>query len=101
MLDAHVSVEGKIKKLVNVKQDISDLPEIIPEGSSTVSTLEKAYISLLGLWKIALPENMFDPCEQARSKGLACLFKQGNMRSIIHMNRPAVLKLFDKKGQEI
>jgi len=97
--DVKMSNKGEIKKLAVMKQGISDLPGFIPEGSSTASTLEMAYISLLKLWKVALPKNMIDPCEQARNKGLGCLSRKGNMRSIVHMNRPVVLKLFDKNGQ--
>ncbi len=99
MPDMQVSYKGKIKKLAVIKQDVSSLHEYIPEGSSTASTLRKAYVSLLKLWKIALPENIIDLCEQVRSKGLGCLFRKGDMKSIIHMNRPAALKLFDTSGQ--
>ncbi|MCK4950849.1 MAG: hypothetical protein KAS48_03460, partial [Gammaproteobacteria bacterium] len=81
------------------KQDVSSLHEYIPKGSSTASTLRKAYVSLLKSWKIALPEKITDLCEQVRSKGLGCLFRKGDMKSIVHMNRPVALKLFDASGQ--
>jgi len=38
-------------------------------------------------------------CEFAKTQGLNCLQKRGNLRSLLLLNRPAALKLFDDQGQ--
>jgi len=40
-------------------------------------------------------------CDFAELNGLACLHKQGNWRSLLRIDRPAVLTLFNDDGQKI
>jgi general secretion pathway protein A len=62
---------------------------------------EMAYQALFGQWGIiyAPPEDTA-VCQYAETKGLRCLKTRGNWRSLRHLNRPAVLTLFNNQGQE-
>lgn len=98
-IDEKVVSESGEKQSPLKQKDGVVLFDVLPEGLSAATSLEKAYSALLDAWKIGSSERVLDSCEYAKSNGLGCLFKQGNMRSVIHMNRPAVLKLFDTEGQ--
>ncbi len=57
-----------------------------------------AFQSLFNLWEVDYkPDNANDACLSADTYGLQCLKGLKNMKSLINMNRPAVLKLFDKE----
>ena len=58
-----------------------------------------AYQTIFRLWGAAwLPTNQESPCAQAETQGLRCLADQGGLDTLRSLNRPAVLKLYDKKG---
>ena len=61
---------------------------------------EMAYQSLLKQWDIIYNPDNGSACQQAQAQGLGCLETQGSLSSLLHLNRPAVLKLFDEQGQE-
>ncbi|MDH5202277.1 MAG: AAA family ATPase [Nitrospirota bacterium] len=61
---------------------------------------EMAYQSLLKQWDVLYKPHNGSVCQQARTQGLGCLKAQGSLRSLLHLNRPAVLKLFNDQGQE-
>jgi general secretion pathway protein A len=61
---------------------------------------EMAYQSLLKQWDIIYNPDNGSACQQAQTQGLGCLETQGSLSSLLHLNRPAVLKLFDEQGQE-
>jgi len=61
---------------------------------------EMAYQSLLKQWNIIYNPDNGSACQQAQAQGLGCLETQGSLSSLLHLNRPAVLKLFDEQGQE-
>jgi general secretion pathway protein A len=60
-----------------------------------------AYSSILRAWGIIYTREKHKfICEFAELKGLRCLHKQGNWRSLLKINRPVVLTLSNNKGQE-
>jgi len=61
---------------------------------------EMAYQSLLKQWDVIYNPDNGSACQQAQAQGLGCLETQGSLSSLLHLNRPAVLKLFDEQGQE-
>jgi general secretion pathway protein A len=58
-----------------------------------------SYQSLFRLWDMPAGNGM-DFCKQAEVTGLRCLKGLGSMSSIIKINRPAVLKLYDDSSRE-
>jgi general secretion pathway protein A len=61
---------------------------------------EMAYQSLLKQWDIIYNPDKGSACQQAQAQGLGCLETQGSLSSLLLLNRPAVLKLFDEQGRE-
>jgi general secretion pathway protein A len=59
-----------------------------------------AYQSLLKQWGIIYKPGNGSACQQAQTQGLRCLDSWGSLSNLLHLNRPAVLKLFDYKGRE-
>src|SRR4030067_1048614 len=60
-----------------------------------------AFQELFRLWDIPYKtKKSVTPCRQAKSKGLGCLDARSSMNALLHLNRPAVLKLFDSEGKE-
>ena len=58
----------------------------------------QAFTDLFDSWnKVYDPAKNGAACSHARSNGLSCLHRQGNLRSLAILNRPAVLKLYDEK----
>ncbi len=61
-----------------------------------------AFASVFDRWNIDYPEEPFRlACDYAEVKGLRCLHKNGNWRSLLRLDRPAVLTLFNEQGDEI
>ncbi len=57
-----------------------------------------AFRRLLSLWGKAMSDDK-DPCGQAAKSGLACLEQRGSWAQVRALNRPAILTLFDDRGQ--
>lgn len=87
-------------------------PSAVVSGFALVSELGKrsrgvkdklqAFQSVFETWNINYAEEPFRlACEFAALNGLACLHKQGNWRSLLRIDRPAVLTLFNDDGQKI
>jgi general secretion pathway protein A len=70
-------------------------PAEIPRADS----YPMAFGVLLASWDRVYRESLGAPCDQAASQGLACLERQGNLGSLRHLNRPAVLRLIDREGR--
>ncbi len=61
---------------------------------------ELAYQSLIKTWGLDYrAEDGLSACEFALQHSLNCKFKQGNLRSLIFLNRPAVLKFYDNRNE--
>lgn len=62
----------------------------------------QAFQSVFEAWNLNYSETPFRlACDFAELNGLACLHKQGNWRSLLRIDRPAVLTLFNDNGQRI
>ena len=77
-------------QMVNVSQWPADMPL---DRDKTL-----AFQALFRQWKIPFKKNG-DVCQQAEAQGLRCMEELGNLSSIMKLNRPAVLKLFDDHGK--
>ncbi|WP_020677498.1 ExeA family protein [Geopsychrobacter electrodiphilus] len=59
-----------------------------------------AYQALFARWGLEYNPTAHElACQFAEQQGLKCLFKRGNLGSLIKLNRPAVLTLHDPRGQ--
>ncbi|MGB5275718.1 MAG: AAA family ATPase [Gammaproteobacteria bacterium] len=66
--------------------------------SDTSTSKIQAYTDLLDVWNREYdPSTDGTACSFAKLDGLSCLHRQGNLRSLAILNRPAVLKLYDEK----
>jgi general secretion pathway protein A len=67
--------------------------------SESVNSKAHAYADLFDVWSkefnVAKDGNA---CAFARDNGLSCLHRQGNLRSLAVLNRPAVLKFYDEQN---
>lgn len=71
-------------------------PDNIPINNSTEITFQK----LFSQWNISYNQGDSDSmCKFAKTNGLNCLHKKGNLRSLLQLNRPAALQLFNDQGQ--
>ncbi len=63
-----------------------------------------AFQKMFDLWSVANPPMSLSEsrnCQWVREHGLACLQRNGNWRSLMHLNRPAVLSLLSPQGSRI
>ena len=59
----------------------------------------QAYEDLFAVWNQQYDAGSNgNACSFARSHGLSCLHRQGNLRSLAILNRPAVLKFYDRQN---
>ena len=59
----------------------------------------QAFSDLFREWKREyLVQKHGNACDFAVTQGLSCLYRQGNLRSLAELNRPAVMKLVDTQG---
>lgn len=59
-----------------------------------------AYLTALRLWGIELDDQQqsLSPCQAIEQYGLDCWHKKGDGTDLIHLNRPAILKLHKRNG---
>ncbi len=61
-----------------------------------------AYGALFRLWgRNYDPKRDASTCQRASDSGLRCLHKTGNLNSLRKINRPAILKLYDRLGNAV
>jgi general secretion pathway protein A len=71
-----------------------------PSDQETQPSKEMAYQSLFKQWNVIYNPNSGSVCQQARAQSLGCLDEQSSLHSLLQLNRPAVLKLYDDQGHE-
>jgi general secretion pathway protein A len=71
-----------------------------PSELPMAQSRELSYRALFDQWGITYRQNGGDECAQARQGGLRCLDAKGDFRSLVLLNRPAVVKLLDAQGQQ-
>jgi general secretion pathway protein A len=75
---------------------------IFLDGQSVRTSRKHAYLSMLEAWDSNLsPDENEEVCDFVSVIGLECLKKNGNFRSLLVLNRPAVLILVNAKGQPL
>ena len=74
--------------------ELSPWPADLPVDRDQMMSFQ----SLFKQWKIPY-KNKEDICQQAQAEGLRCMKGQGSLSSMIKLNRPAVLKLYDDQGK--
>jgi general secretion pathway protein A len=85
------------EQLISETQEYEKLewPASQPRGKSN----QLAYQSLIKTWNLDyIEEDDFSACEFATQNDLYCEVKKGNLRSLIFLNRPAVLKFYDNNN---
>ena len=72
-----------------------------PDSELAAVTQVVAYQDLLSLWGISYqPRENPDVCRFADSQGLRCLFGVSDLDELAHLNRAAVLSMFNPQGQK-
>lgn len=78
----------------NAGPDLANYP---PTGDEQV----EAYQALFKTWGGDYePASTPNACDYAQTMGLQCLHRQGNWRGLEQLNRPVVMRLFNRKGTE-
>jgi len=78
--------------------EFDDINDILNDPKSNRVS---AYQQLFATWDQQYDSNnSLTACKQASAHALSCLFKQGNLNSLKTHNRPAVLKLINKQGED-
>ena len=82
-------------------EQLADTTDIFNELFVTHSNSKiQAYTDLFDVWKHDYSaEKNGAACTHANTFGLSCLYRQGNLRSLALLNRPAVLKLYDDNNR--
>jgi general secretion pathway protein A len=76
---------------------LSDFRQLVFYEAETSKA--QAYADLFDVWsKDYDATKNGNACAFARNNGLSCLHRQGNLRSLAILNRPAVLKFYDEKN---
>ncbi|GAA3964347.1 ExeA family protein [Allohahella marinimesophila] len=75
-------------------------PIVIGEYEPAEDNKLRAYSALLAAWRIdETPPRGELVCDFVGRYGLACLHREGNWRSLLRLDRPAVLRLRNDKGE--
>jgi general secretion pathway protein A len=101
------STEAEMQQGTAAKQ-LPDPPELSnpanwqwPDSELAAVTQVVAYQDLLGLWGISYqPRENPDVCRFADSQGLRCLFGVSDLGELAHLNRAALLSMFNPQGQK-
>jgi general secretion pathway protein A len=67
-------------------------------GEAGATGTDAAFSTLLGLWRVAPPEESAQPCRYAGEHGLHCEHQLGSWALLRSLNRPAILDLVDSRG---
>ena len=98
---AETNVSKSAKSVMNAKKSRTLDTLQWPDGLSIHLSKEMAYQALFRQWNLPYDEKgPGDLCRQVQTQGLRCLTAQGSLNSLLHLNRPAVLTLFDDRGRQ-
>ncbi len=94
--DALISypVEEKAPAKLVLTSHLSDDDELIKQARSLPNT----FYDLLTIWQIDINEQLSEPCEQVVKWDLSCYWMKGSLPSVITLNYPTILQLFDRQG---
>ncbi len=84
------------KAKVPIKTDVLNWPDRLPG----VQSKRYAYAHLFNVWSIPFDpvRTLQPPCEYAKKFGIYCLQRVDSFDELRHLNRPAVLKLYESDG---
>jgi general secretion pathway protein A len=72
-----------------------------PDNQPINLSNQMAFQGLFKQWGITYqPEKNTSVCLQAQKQGLRCLNGLGSLNNLLHLNRPSVLKLYDKQRRK-
>ena len=95
------TVQAPVTSAVKTNSDntdpASDFASLVFTDADTSKA--QAYADLLDIWNKNYTVNNGSACAFARDNGLSCLHRQGNLRSLAILNRPAVLKFYDEQNR--
>jgi len=76
--------------------------ETLNDKRSSEHGVFNAYQSIFKLWGVFYPDEPFMlACQFAALNDLKCLHRQGNWRSLLRLDRPAILSLFNDRGEKL
>ncbi len=79
----------------------SKMPVNWPAGEQTAKSANLAMQTLLGIWGLeGFASDKEWGCQYAESYGLRCLAGQSGLAALLRLNRPAILKMRNKDGQD-
>ena len=88
---------AEVPQVKSKSSDLSDFKQLV--FSESEKSKAQAYADLFDVWRKEYDATKNgNACAFARNNGLSCLHRQGNLRSLAVLNRPAVLKLYDEKN---
>ena len=88
---------AEVPPVKSKSSDLSDFKQLV--FSESEKSKAQAYTDLFDVWRKEYDATKNgNACAFARNNGLSCLHRQGNLRSLAVLNRPAVLKLYDEKN---
>ena len=88
---------AEVPPVKSKSSDLSDFKQLV--FSESEKSKAQAYADLFDVWRKEYDAaKNGNACAFARNNGLSCLHRQGNLRSLAVLNRPAVLKLYDEKN---
>lgn len=98
---SHKSKLFEGNKTGTLQMNISQRPADKPWPADLPLDRDKtlAFQVLFRQWEIPYKNNV-DVCQQAEAQGLRCMEDLGTLTSIMKLNSPALLKLYDEKGKE-
>jgi general secretion pathway protein A len=89
------------QQAVGAKLDIPEVNLLERPAEPGAHMSDIAYRALFGMWHIPYStEDGSTICEQAREQGLQCAQGRGSINDLRQINKPAVLKLLDPRGDE-
>ena len=105
-IDSSLSGEKNLNKVGTVKEDIIHRSAPFLDQITGLKAHEddkfKAYQSLFNRWGLDYKDEPFMlACDFAEQYGLRCLHKNGNWRSLLKLDRPAVLTLVNEVGERL
>ena len=69
---------------------------------SSEASRTRAYATLFDVWGYDYrPSEHGQACDWGQNRGLGCLHRQGNWRSLAVLDRPAVLELINQRGEPV
>jgi len=88
--------QSEVSESKGMKEALLHFISMTPQQSKAA-----AFQSLFKEWGLTYnPDEFNNACDFAKAHNLQCYYNRGNLRSLIIMNHPAILRLISKQGQE-